>query len=138
MARRVIGTAGLMVLFVVGMGRHTMALGGSGWTNVVFAVGRRSGLAYQGSASTLALVPAGTNSSGRRAAGVSRDQAAAAAVPVGRNSVPSRHMRWRMIESFRATATLAFLNPDRFARPRPHTCRAEGRRMRVRMTFAAS
>ena len=69
MARRVIGTAGLMVLFVVGMGLHTMALGGSGWTNVVFAVARRSGLAYQGSASTLALVPAGTNSSGRRRPG---------------------------------------------------------------------
>jgi hypothetical protein len=29
-AHPVIGTAGLMVLFVVGRGRHTMALGGSG------------------------------------------------------------------------------------------------------------
>lgn len=64
-----IDTAGLMVLFVVGMSRHTMALGGSGWANVVFAVTRRGGLAYQGSASTLALVPAGTNSFGQRRPG---------------------------------------------------------------------
>ena len=63
---RVIGTAGLMVLFVVGWRRHTMALGGSGRANVVFAVACVSRLAYQGSASALALVPAGTNSSGRR------------------------------------------------------------------------
>ncbi len=60
-----IGTAGLMVLFLVGLGRHTLALDGSGWTNAVFAIAHRSGLACQGSASTLALVPAGTNSFGR-------------------------------------------------------------------------
>src|SRR3712207_6897830 len=28
-----------------------------------------------------------------------------------RNSVPSRHMRWRMTANFRATATVAFLWP---------------------------
>jgi hypothetical protein len=61
----VIGTAGLMVLFVVGERRHTMALGGSGWANVVFAVACVGRLAFTGSASTLALVPAGTNSGGR-------------------------------------------------------------------------
>lgn len=36
-----IGTAGLMVLSVVGLGRHTMALGGSGRANVVFAIADR-------------------------------------------------------------------------------------------------
>ncbi|MBI0539468.1 hypothetical protein D9599_28535 [Roseomonas sp. KE2513] len=54
-----IGTAGLMVLFMVGLSRHTMALGGSGWADVLFAVTRCNGLTYQGSASTLALIPAG-------------------------------------------------------------------------------
>lgn len=131
-----IGTAELMVLSVVGLRRHTMALGGSGWANVVFAVACVGRLAFQGSASTLALVPAGTNSSGRRRP--RRDQALAEATPVQRNSVPSRHMRWRMTESLRATATLAFLNPERFAMSRPQACSAEGRRIRVRMTFAAS
>src|SRR3954454_7790491 len=32
-----------------------------------------------------------------------------------RNSLPSRSMRWRMTESFRATATVAFLVPIRLA-----------------------
>lgn len=37
-----IGTAGLTVLFVVGGRRHTMALGGSGWGNVVPAADRHA------------------------------------------------------------------------------------------------
>ena len=36
-----IGTAGLTVLSVVGLGRHTMALGGFGRANVVFAIADR-------------------------------------------------------------------------------------------------
>jgi hypothetical protein len=51
-----IDTAGLIVLSVVGGCRHTMAWGGSGSANVVFAVARRSGLAFQGSVLTLALL----------------------------------------------------------------------------------
>lgn len=71
-----------------------------------------------GSASTLALVPAGTNSSGqRRPADLA--QVAWSGALSQRNSVPSRHMRWRMTESFRATATFAFLKPERLAMPRP-------------------
>lgn len=77
-----------------------------------------------GSASTLALVPAGTNSFGRR--WPVKLQAKAGAAPVQRKSAPSRHMRWRMTDSFRATATFAFVNPDRFAMARPEACRAEG------------
>ncbi len=62
----------------------------------------------------------------------------ARAEPDGRNSVPSRHMRCRMTESFLATATFAFLIPERRARSRPQARSAEGCLMRVRITFAAS
>ena len=89
-----------------------------------------------GSASTLALAPAVTNSFGRRRP--VQLQAKAVVAPVQRNSVPSHHMRWRMTDSFRATATFAFLNPDRVAMAMPQACRAEGRRIRARITFAAS
>ncbi len=52
-------TAGFTVLFVVAECRRTIALGGSGWTKVVFAVARLSGRSFLGSVSTLAVTPAG-------------------------------------------------------------------------------
>jgi hypothetical protein len=114
---------------------------GLGWVWVDQCGVRRrphaAGRHTRGSASTLALVPAGTNSSGRRQPG-DFGQATAGLLPVQRNSVASRHMRWRTMASFRATATFAFLNPERRAMPRPHSRNADGRRIRVRSTLAAS
>jgi hypothetical protein len=48
------------------------------------------------------------------------DQEAAASLFDQRNSVPSRHMRWRMTASLRATATVAFLWPIFRASRVPH------------------
>ncbi len=92
-----IGTAGLMVLFVVDLGRHTMALGGFGWANVVFAVALA--FAVAGSA-RIGLNPRprpGGDELLRPTAARWRVQAAAAtaaALPQ-RNSVPSRHTQVR-------------------------------------------
>src|SRR4051812_15193901 len=44
-----------------------------------------------------------------------------------RNSLPSRSMRWRMTESLRATATVAFLVPIRLARRVPQALRRPAR-----------
>src|SRR3954449_6725708 len=66
------------------------------------------------------------------------DQEAAASVFDQRNSVPSRHIRWRMIASLRATATVAFLWPIFRASRVPHALSVDQRDTRFRMIPAAS
>src|SRR3954465_9739815 len=55
-----------------------------------------------------------------------------------RNSLLSRSMRWRMTESLRATATVAFLVPIRRARRVPQAFSTDQRETRWRMIPAAS
>ena len=55
-----------------------------------------------------------------------------------RNSVPSRHIRWRMTASLRATATVAFLWPIFRASRVPHAFSVDQRDTRFRMMPAAS
>src|SRR4051812_42145279 len=55
-----------------------------------------------------------------------------------RNSLLSRSMRWRMTESLRATATVAFLVPILLARRVPQAFSADQRGTRWRMIPAAS
>lgn len=59
------------------------------------------------------------------------------AAAVWRNGSFVFHMAWRMTASFRATATLAFLNPAPLAIRRPQAFREEKAICRVRMTLAA-
>lgn len=54
------------------------------------------------------------------------------------NCVPSVHMQWRIIASFRATATFAFLGPMRLASLSPHALSGDVRRTTLSSTFAAS
>src|SRR3954449_13318015 len=55
-----------------------------------------------------------------------------------RNSVPSRHIRWRMTASLRATATVAFLWPIFRASRVPHALSVDQRDTRFRMIPDAS
>ena len=55
-----------------------------------------------------------------------------------RNSVPSRHIRWRMTASFLATATVAFWWPIFRASRVPHAFSVDQRDTRFRMMPAAS
>src|SRR3954463_13496756 len=55
-----------------------------------------------------------------------------------RDSLPARSMRWRMTESLRATATVAFLVPILLARRVPQAFSADQRGTRWRMIPAAS
>jgi hypothetical protein len=64
--------------------------------------------------------------------------AAAASLADQRNSLPSRSMRCRMTESFRATATVAFLVPILLANRVPQAFSADQRGARWRMMPAAS
>ncbi len=48
------------------------------------------------------------------------------------------HMACRITAILRATAILAFLNPDAYASFRPHALSVEKRRLRVRSVVAAS
>ena len=66
------------------------------------------------------------------------DQEAAASLFDQRNSVPSRHIRWRMTASFLATATVAFLWPIFRASRVPHAFSVDQRDTRFRMMPAAS
>ena len=75
---------------------------------------------------------------GRTGGGRTRADQAAAGSALQRNSVPSRQRRCRSTASLRATATLAFLKPLRWAMARPQLRRAEVRLILTSSTFAAS
>ena len=64
--------------------------------------------------------------------------AACASLADQRNSLPSRSILCRIVESFRATATVAFLVPIRFASRVPQAFSADQRETRWRMMPAAS
>ncbi len=100
---------------------------------VVCGVGQRCPPPCGGSHSLVAVVPAGTNR-------WKPDRAAQATAgsALQRNSVPSRQRRCRSTASLRATATLAFLKPLRWAIARPQLRRAESRLILTSSTFAAS
>src|SRR5215470_18047497 len=68
------------------------------------------------------------------------DQAGCIAVPSDDqlNSVPSIHMRCRIVASFRATATRALLRLLRFAMRMPQALRADHLATRVNSTLEAS
>ncbi len=65
-------------------------------------------------------------------------QAIRASLADQRNSLPSRSILWRITESFRATATVAFLVPVRLASRVPQAFSADQRETRWRMIPAAS
>ena len=69
---------------------------------------------------------------------LARAHATCASLADQRNSLPSRSILWRITESFRATATVAFLVPVRLASRVPQAFSADQRETRWRMIPAAS
>src|SRR5436189_88238 len=82
-------------------------------------------------------VPAGTTFRCEAANGFEGDgqRAVTTGEATQRNLSPVDHIRCRITASLRATAMVAFLEPMRRARDRPHACRSLGLADRLRTTF---